>query len=319
MKTWQRLSGILKMISHDYTLGLAAIFFLIILFTFGRLTQTPKPAPLVLTETAPSEYAKISLTAKAVYVYDTTETRALFSKNEDAQLPLASLTKVMMAVSALSLLPENTVVTINPEFLKSEGDSGLYNDERWKLKDLLDLTLLGSSNDGANSIAAVAGAMGQQDLPYDLEQKQFVETMNKKASELGLSQTYFLNPTGLDENKSISGAYGSARDVAHLFYYAIETYPKLFDVTRHQNRTFASLSSLTHEVKNTNTFVNKIPSLIGSKTGFTNLAGGNLVIAFDAGPNRHIIISILGSTEEGRFEDAEKLVWATLEYLEKNV
>ncbi|MDO8590757.1 MAG: hypothetical protein Q7R65_02125 [bacterium] len=313
-----KLLGIFKTVSYDYTLGIAGIFFLILLFAFGGLFSPPESVSLVPKPEIPFEYAKLSLGAKAFYVYDAANHRELFSKNGDAQLPLASLTKVMTAVAALPILPESTVITINPEFLKSEGDSGLYNNERWRLRDLLDLTLLESSNDGANAIAAVAGAMGQENVPYDLEQKQFVDIMNKKASELGLTQTYFLNPTGLDESGSISGGYGSARDVANLFYYAISTHPSLFGITRYQNRKLDSLSSLEHEVKNTNTFVDKIPSLLGSKTGFTDLAGGNLVIAFGAGLNRPIVISVLGSTEQGRFEDAEKLVWATLAYFERS-
>jgi len=66
---------------------------------------------------------------------------------------------------------------------------------------------------------------------------------------------------------------------------------------------------------NTNIFVDKIPNLIASKTGFTDLAGGNLVIAFNADINRPIIISVLGSTEEGRFTDVLQLIEATIKQL----
>lgn len=300
---------------------MAGIFFLILLFVFGKFfyhSPLPSPAAAAL---APKEYARLSLGAKAVYVYDMAEKRELFSQNGDAQLPLASLAKIMMAVTALSFLPESTVVTINPAFLKAEGDSGLYANERWRLKDLLDLTLLESSNDGANAIAAAAGQVAAAGAarggnpPYNLEREPFVVAMNKQAEELGLAQTYFLNPTGLDESAYLSGGYGSARDVTVLFSSAITNYPELFDATRRSKREFNSLSFLKHEVKNTNPLVAKIPSLLGSKTGYTDLAGGNLAIAFDAGPNHPIVISVLGSTDAGRFEDAEKLVWATLEYL----
>jgi D-alanyl-D-alanine carboxypeptidase len=193
----------------------------------------------------------------------------------------------------------------------------LFGNERWKLKDLLDLTLLESSNDGANAIADNAGrislamASGQtaavsatvpDQVSTEQARQQFVDEMNKKAAEIGLTQTYFLNPTGLDENASVSGGYGSAHDVAILFSNAITKYPELFGVTRYESRTLTSLSNLKHNVKNTNTFVGDLPSLLGSKTGYTDLAGGNLVIAFDAGPNHPIVVSVLGSTEKGRFE-----------------
>ncbi len=326
MKKIRRYIRLLKIISPDVYLGIAGIIFIVLLFAFGKFFYHISLQRTTLIAPIPKEYAHLSLTAKAVYVYDLAAKRELFSQNGDAQLPLASLTKIMMAVTTLSLLPDSTIVIINPEFLKSEGDSGLYGNERWRLKDLLDLTLLESSNDGANAIAAragqvgaVAGAAAEGNPPYDFGREQFVYAMNKKALELGLAQTYFLNPTGLDENESVSGAYGSARDVAVLFSYAITKYPELFGATRYENRKFDSLSALRHEVKNTNTFVAKIPSLLASKTGYTDLAGGNLTIAIDLGPNRPIVISVLGSSEKGRFDDAEKLVWSTLEYLSHSI
>ncbi len=280
-----------------------------------------KPSPSATdpksAEPASSAYDNLSLLAQSAYVLDSKTGKPLFSKNGDSQLPLASLTKIMTAVTAVSLLPRDTVLTIASSSLKEEGDSGLFADERWRLEDLLDFTLLQSSNDGANAIAAVAGAFGKS-ARADSSREEFVRAMNDKALALGLTQTYFLNPTGLDETENISGGYGSARDMSVLFYHAIKTYPSLFGGTRHESREFDSLSNLKHKVKNTNTFVNAIPSLLGSKTGYTDLAGGNLTVAFDAGPDRPIVLTVLGSTEQGRFEDAEKLVWATLEYLNAN-
>lgn len=307
-----------EIISPVYTFGMVGIIFLILFFTLGKFFYRPNSQIAAPSTAIPSAFSKLDLGARAVYVYDMINYRELFSRNGDAQLPLASLTKIMMAVTALSLLPDSTVVTVNSAFLSSEGDSGLYGNERWRFKDLLDLTLLESSNDGANAIAAVAGAVSRGGVPDDWGREQFVAIMNKKAVELGLTQTYFLNPTGLDESNFLSGGYGSARDIATLFSYAISAYPMMFEATQYENREFNSLSSIKHRVKNTNTFVSKIPSLLGSKTGYTDLAGGNLAIAFNAGLNRPIVISVLGSTEEGRFEDAEKLVWATLDYLKVN-
>ena len=67
--------------------------------------------------------------------------------------------------------------------------------------------------------------------------------------------------------------------------------------------------------RNTNLVASEIPGLLGSKTGLTDLAGGNLVFAFDPELGRPIVITILGSTEEGRFQDVRKLISATLEYI----
>lgn len=315
MKKIRRLIKLLKIISPDVIFGVVGIIFLIFLFSFGRIFTPSKIVPKEVPALVPSIYDQLSLEGKAFYVYDGATDKILFSRNSDAQLPLASLTKVMMAVTALSILPDDSVVTIKPDFLKSEGDSGLLNDEKWLLQDLLNLTLMESSNDGASAVAAVAAASGKTIVSDNFGRGSFIDAMNNKASDLGLTQTYFLNPTGLDESVSLSGAYGSARDVATLFLHAISKYPLAFDSTRSTTQKFDSLSSLKHEVKNTNTFVARIPSLLASKTGYTDLAGGNLVIAFDAGVEHPIVIAVLGSTKEGRFIDAEKLVWTTLDYL----
>jgi len=131
-----------------------------------------------------------------------------------------------------------------------------------------------------------------------------------------LTQTYFINPTGLDTNKTISGGYGSARDAAKLLEYAVINMPDIIESTRHTAINFESLSDINHRATNTNSSIDTLPGLIASKTGYTDLAGGNLVIAFDAGINRPIIISVLGSTQSGRFEDIEKLVNASLKSLD---
>lgn len=306
----------------------AAVGVLFFLFNVSRLLPPVVPIVIGPVESVPVPFARLSLTARAAYVWDTVTGRTLYQKNGDAQLPLASLTKIMTAVSALSLMPEDTIITLTSDSLAAEGDSGLRGSERWRLGDLLAFTLVGSSNDGADAVAAAVGeafgaathtASVAESLDggsgYRLGRKQFVAAMNTTAKELGLTQTYFLNPTGLDETPATSGGYGSARDAAVLFSHALKKHPRLFGATRHNARVFDSLNNVAHRIRNTNTSTSRLPSLLGSKTGYTDLAGGNLVIAFDAGPAHPIVVSVLGSTEEGRFEDVEKLVWATLDYL----
>ena len=94
----------------------------------------------------------------------------------------------------------------------------------------------------------------------------------------------------------------------------MENYPDLLEATRYKTLEFTSAQK-TYVAKNTNAVIDKIPNAIASKTGFTDLAGGNLVVAFDAGLNRPIIVSILGSSEEGRFTDVLRLIGATFKEL----
>ncbi len=103
--------------------------------------------------------------------------------------------------------------------------------------------------------------------------------------------------------------------MATLFSYVITKEPRLLDATTQNRLPVTSLDHVIHIAHNTDTLVNDIPGLKGSKTGFTDLAGGNLIIAFDPEIGRPIIISVLGSTETDRFKDVSALVKTTFEYL----
>ncbi len=262
-------------------------------------------------------FANLELEARAVYVLDVNSGKQIYSYGEDEVLPLASLTKLMTAIIATDLIPESTVVTINKDDIRNEGDSGLLVNEKWRLSDIIDFTLTSSSNDGASAIASVAGSLGQN--AYNMSQEEaksiFVEKMNAKSVELGLLSTQFSNESGLDIDESMSGAYGTAKEIAYIMEYAIKNKFHFIEATSFNSISRTSLDEIQHTAKNTNGHTGNIPGIIASKTGFTDLAGGNLVVAIDAGLMHPIVISVLGSTINGRFEDVEKLAWAVLEHL----
>jgi D-alanyl-D-alanine carboxypeptidase len=128
----------------------------------------------------------------------------------------------------------------------------------------------------------------------------------------------FYNPSGLDMNTSRSGAYGSAKDMASLVKYILNTYPDILEITKYSTYRFTSTSGIVHNVSNTDTIVAKIPGLFASKTGYTDLAGGNLTIAYDEDISHPIIMVLLGSTEDGRFTDMSLLASSTRAYLSQN-
>ncbi len=293
---------------------LGGVFFMV--FILNQNFQSKKEEILIAETQAKklSVFENIETKASAVYVYDLSQNKALYKKNETVQLPLASITKLMTALVAVELLPDNSKITIRSDFLKEEGDSGLLVSESWNMRDLLDFSLVTSSNDGARSIASVIGAVNLSTDDYDVGRKEFLDKMNKKAQDMGLTQTFFVNETGLDISSDISGGYGSAVDVNEIMKYLILNYPDVLEPTKYQNIEVVS-NSKNHRGRNTNNFIGEIPGLIGSKTGFTNMAGGNLTIAFDAGLGQPVIVTVLGSTQEGRFEDVRLLVDATLKYL----
>jgi len=290
-----------------------AVVLMAFLVSQKSIDDKEQVANVISREKSLAVFNNLNLKAKAVMVYDLEEGKVLYSKNQDAQLPLASITKLMTALVATELLPKNSNITIKSEFLREEGDSGLLSQESWNLQELLDFSLVTSSNDGVRSVASVIGATTLNSKDYDLGRKDFIEKMNNRAKDLGLFQTYFLNESGLDVG-SVNGGYGSASDVNNLMKFIIKNYPEILEATKYQNINISS-NDKNHKAKNTNDIVNSIPGLFASKTGFTDLAGGNLVVAFDPSLGKPIIVTVLGSTQEGRFEDVSLLVQTTLEYL----
>lgn len=274
---------------------------LIVLETTPRIKKTNQIKKANAFET-------VDLEAKSAVVWDVVNGRTIFSKNCDEPLPLASLTKVMTAITATKEIDTNQKVKITPEDLSPEGDSNLIVGDTWRASELRDFTLLTSSNDGAYALASVIKANHNNQITNTDD--DFIKNMNDNASDIGLSSSKFFNEHGLDRDENKGGAYGSARDMVTLFEYALKNYPEILEATRYKNLNFSSTEKI-YPAENTNVIVDKIPNLIASKTGYTNLAGGNLIVAFDAGLGRPIIISVLGSSEEGRFSDVLKLVEAT--------
>ena len=148
-------------------------------------------------------FAQVKVEGKAYIVYDLVNHEVIASKNELTILPLASVTKVMTAVSSLLHKSKNEIVTITPKSIEDGYDLGLKDHQVWKLSELLKYTLIFSSNDGAE---AVADSFGTKEI--------FVTQMNNDAKILGLN-LYFTDPAGRDIGGLIGGK-GTALDVARL-------------------------------------------------------------------------------------------------------
>ncbi len=251
------------------------------------------------TEDAPVTFDTLSIVGEAAYVFDIQTGHVLYEKNADLILPLASVTKLMTALVAHELLTENESVTISDASLRQYGNSGLLEHETFRRQSLSDLVLMSSSNDGAYALAASAGSL----LSPTNGVSAFVTAMNIRAQELGLTNTSFKNTTGLDISEHESGADGTAADMAKLMAYIVQSAPDLLAFTTESTAAVESEDGFSHDGQNTNFYIDEIPGLIGSKTGYTTLAGGNLVIAFNAGLDRPIVIAVLGSGRTARFTD----------------
>lgn len=263
--------------------------------SLARTDAPPSPQSII---SAP-QITDVDLEAKAAYAYDFTTNDVLYSKNENDVLPLASLTKVMTAVTALRTMNPGQSVRISAPDVGLTGSAGLVQGEIWKLADILRYALIASSNGAASAVGnAYVGT----------SKSSFVDEMNAIAFALGFSTLHFNNDTGLDVNDSVSGGYGSAKEMLKLFDYAVSKYPDTLKATSLESESYFTGDG-THTANNTNTALSDIPNPIASKTGYTLLAGGNLALEFDPGNGHRVGVIVLGSSQDGRFDDAKKLVF----------
>lgn len=249
-------------------------------------------------------FLSLALDADAFAIYDMDTHDFVYKKGAERTMPLASLTKVMSAIVIMEHVPADHIFTISEEALKEAGDNKLLVDERWNRDELLKFSLVESSNDALWEMARETGAIMDPSAPDSLA--VFVAAMNAKAQELKLHGLTFKNPSGLDVGDGTNGGYGTARSIAKLFAYALETYPDIFAPTREAAPVFHS-ESTEHVAKNTNPFTREIAGLIASKTGFTNISGGNLTVAVQVPDGRRLVLVVLGSTFDARFTDIQTI------------
>lgn len=249
------------------------------------------PAPLSMVEIPPG-----AIMGKAAIIYDPSTGRVLYQQNANEPLPLASLTKLMTADVVLSQEEPGTPVTITDADLKlsDAGDVGFQAGQTATLGDLVRFGLIASSND---AMAAAANSLGPQ----------YLDEMNAEAAQMGLTQSHFLNPTGLDESATVAGAYGSAYDVARLAAAFYRLHPDYFEDTAQATGTLSFIDGDLSSAATAAPLL-AIPGFIAAKTGYTDLAGGNLVAVFDLIVGHPLVAAVLGSTEDGRFSDVEALI-----------
>ena len=261
----------------------------------------------------PDPFQNLQMEAQSAYVLDLATGHVLYSLNPDTQLPLASLTKVALALAVSEVLPPDSLITIPYDMSPTGSAGGFVRGQVLHEQDLLNYTLIASLNDGADILAQAANDDIRAKYPQAPAQNATLWRMNQIVQNLGLTRTYFINDNGLDISTTQSGAYGSAHDMATLFAYAAKSSPEVFAGTTRGDFLVTSTTGVQSSASNTNKALGAIPGLIMGKTGYTDLADGNLGIVFDVGPAHPVAIVILHSTEDGRFDDMKKLVDATLQ------
>lgn len=229
--------------------------------------------------------------------------RMLLEKNIEQQLPIASLTKLMTASVILKNYSLVKEIEISKEAVSQEENFGsLAVGSILTVQDLLYPLLMESSNDAAFALANDYDGISIED---------FIGMMNNEAQNLGLSNSHFVNPTGLDpeeyeprEKINLS----TARDLITLVEDLLD-YPLIWQVLTTEQTSFYGPLLI-----NTNKLLGEIPRIIGGKTGYTDEALGCFILITEAPKGKGVLINVILGTED-RFSEMEKLInWVNKAY-----
>jgi D-alanyl-D-alanine carboxypeptidase (penicillin-binding protein 5/6) len=256
--------------------------------------MSPSPFPSVLRTPAPSTQPPEVRAASAVLV-DLDSGQVLFAKDPHQRRAIASLTKIMTALLTLERTTPSEIVTVSPE-ASDPGPTvgisqlGLVPGERISVQQLLYALLLQSANDAALALAEhISGTV-----------EDFVKAMNSRAKRLGLTDTRFTSPNGLDDT-----GYSSAFDLAKLTRLAYEE-PMFARIVRTKYREIPAPDGEPRVIQNRNVLLWLYPGAIGVKTGYTSRAGFCVVGAAEQNGLRLLAV-VLGEPGEP-FSDTAALL-----------
>lgn len=249
-----------------------------------------------MEDVIPGEYDDApEITAISALFVETGTGEVLYSKNPRQELSIASLTKIMTTIIALENRNLEDIFTISDRSSSMEPDKMyLIAGEKLTLKQLLDGIFLVSANDAAEAIAE--NTTGRRE--------EFINLMNSKARQLGMNNTFFLNPSGLEED--FAKQYSTAFDVAVMSRYLVRSWPEIVNISSQDHVYIEKTDS--HQDYDMYTGINLLttyPGVLGLKTGYTPEAGLTLVTLARRG-NKEIIGVLLGATN--RRDDAKSML-----------
>lgn len=260
------------------------------------MPTTAQAAPLVIPEppregglTMPTEP---TLSADSWLLYDADAELVLAESGADERLPMASTTKIMTALVALKYGDLADMVTISDRAAEvGEAEVGLVPGERLRLELLVTALVVRSANDAAMAVAEHIGGSVEG----------FVELMNEEAVALGLENTHFENPHGLDGDEH----YSSARDLLDTALAAM-SYPEFRQMATTTEARFPPAPDGAERVlATTNKMLEEYPGMIGVKTGYTGRAGLVMVAGAER-DDRTLFSVVMGS--DGHFVDSRRLL-----------
>ena len=276
----------------------------------------PEPDPDPDPESKPPLTVKpntYSLTARYAFVYDATNETYLYTKgNQDTPIPMASVTKLFTGYVAMMYTTEDAVICVGSELELLDPDSSLAGFQQGQLltvSDCLKGMLLPSGNDAAYILATFVGRILLNDPEATVNDAltAFMAEVNRQAEILGLSNSHFVTPDGIDAE----GHHASSADLLQIAKLAL-AHPLISSYAALPSATLTLVSGETISLKNSNylllsnhqySYMYYMPNAIGLKTGTTDDAGCCLISAFQKG-DRIIIIGVFGTPYNcARYDD----------------
>ena len=244
-------------------------------------------------EAATSSKTKPTINSRRYAILDRASGRCVYGKDENKQTAMASTTKIMSIIIVVENCNLKDNVTITAKAAGTGGSRlGLHIDDQITVNDLLYGLMLRSGNDAAVALAIhTAGSV-----------EKFANLMNQKAEELGLTNTHFVTPHGLDDSEHYTTAY----ELAKITDYALknETIEKIVKT----KTTTIYINGNPMQISNTNELLGNLEGVYGVKTGFTNNAGRCLVTSVKRGDMDLIIVVLGADTRKDRAKDSMKLI-----------
>lgn len=233
------------------------------------------------------------LNARIALIYDRASGRIIYEKNGNKQTPMASTTKILTSIVILENADLKETVTIGSKAAGTGGSRlGLKKNDKITVNDLLYGLMLRSGNDAAVALALHVGGSIEG----------FADMMNKKAEELGLTNSHFVVPHGLDNE----GHYTTAYELAKMADYALNI-PKFKEIVSSKSATIY-INGYPKAINNTNNLLGSVSGVYGVKTGFTNGAGRCLVSSCKRGELDIITVVIGANTNNQRTADTKELI-----------
>lgn len=250
-------------------------------------------------ETASVVENEPNINARIAVAYDRKSGKVIYGKNENKRTAMASTTKIMTAIVLIENADLNQTITVSAKAAGTGGSRlGLKHNDKITMKDLLYGLMLKSGNDAAVAIAENVGGSIEK----------FADLMNEEAKKIGLNNTHYVTPHGLDNPEHYTTAY----ELAKLADYALKN--EIFAKVVNTKNYTVTINGYPKNITNTNELLGYLDGVNGVKTGFTNNAGRCLVTSVNRNGFEIITVVLQADTKKIRTTDSISLI----EYVYKN-